>query len=298
MDNRELQKRLQEEREARRQQRKRQKRFERIVILIVLLVILFASGAVGVTLYYYNNNTAPEETLSSVTVSTAAPTDTAAARETPTEAPTTVPTAEPTAEPISSRGTAQSIPADVRSYMTGKSWHQNGNISLDDLSYLTIPHYDFEGNVTQGHMVVNKAVAEDVLDIFAELFDIQYPIERMQLVDDFGADDYTSIEHNNTSAFNYRESTDGSGRLSKHALGRAIDINPQINPYVDSSGRGSHSNAAEYWSRNYTSWSSGIARRAYIGPEADIYKIFIRHGWEWGGSWSSYRDYQHFQKSN
>lgn len=203
-----------------------------------------------------------------------------------------------TPEPLPQRrGTAQPIPDDIREYMSGKSMHSNNNISYDDLSYLTVPHYDFNGGIAEGHMVINAALAEELLDIFAELYDIQYPIERMELIDKYDADDYTSIEFNNTSAFNYRVSTDGSNRLSRHALGRAVDINPQINPYVSSDGTGSHSNAAEYWSRNYQNWSSDVARRAYIGPEAEIYNIFVnKYGWEWGGSWSSYRDYQHFQK--
>ena len=112
----------------------------------------------------------------------------------------------------------------------------------------------------------------------------------MQLVDYYDADDFLSIEHNNTSAFNYRESTDGSGRLSKHAFGCAIDINPQINPYVNSNGIGSHQNASEYWSRDTSSWSSETAKAAYIGRYTDIYDIFVnKYGWEWGGSWSPCR---------
>lgn len=75
-----------------------------------------------------------------------------------------------------------------------------------------------------------------VLYITNQIIKTKIPIERMQLVDYYDADDFLSIEHNNTFAFNYRESTDGSGRLSKHALGCAIDINPQINPYVNSNG--------------------------------------------------------------
>lgn len=215
------------------------------------------------------------------------------ATETPVQ--TQEPTAAPTPEPVR-RGTAEPIPQDIREYMTGKSYRANNNITLDQLSYLTIPHYDFNYNVTYGHLVVNASVAEDVLDIFAELFDIRYPIERMTLVDDYGASDFQSIEANNTSAFNYRESTDGSGSLSKHALGLAIDINPQINPYVNSSGTGSHSNAREYWNRDISTWTSDIAKAAYIGPDTEIYRIFISHGWSWGGNWSTYRDYQHFTK--
>ena len=212
-----------------------------------------------------------------------------------TPVPTAVPTPVPTATPLPRRGSAQPIPQDIREYMTGLSYKQNNNISLDDLSYLTIPHYDFNYNITEGHLVVNKALAEEVLDIFAELFDIKYPIERMELVDKYGADDFESIEYNNTSAFNYRQSTSGGG-LSRHALGRAIDINPQINPYVNSNGTGAHQNAREYWSRDNSKWTKENARAAYIGKEAQIYKIFMKYGWEWGGSWSSYRDYQHFEK--
>lgn len=216
------------------------------------------------------------------------------AAPTPTPLPTPVPT--PTPAPVQRRGTAQPIPPDIQDYMTGLSYRENNNISISDLSYLTIPYYDFNYNIQYGHMVVNNSVAEDVLDIFAELFDIKYPIERMELVDKYNASDFESIEYNNTSSFNYRESTDGSGKLSKHAYGLAIDINPQINPYVSANGTGAHENAREYWNRDVSGWSSDIAKAAYIGTDTEIYRIFTAHGWRWGGSWTSYRDYQHFEK--
>lgn len=264
-----------------------------VIIIASALAVILAIVAVIVGILFHNaQSDNSERDNDSSPVITALPTaetlETPAATESPTEAPT---------EMLSNRGTAQSIPEDVRKTMDGCSMHDNNDISYDDLSYLTIPHYDFNYNRQVGHLVVNKALAEEVLDIFAELYDVQYPIERMELVDVYGADDYTSIEHNNTSAFNYRVSTDGTRRLSKHALGRAIDINPQINPYVESDGTGAHKNATEYWSRHPEDWSSSVAKAAYIGPGTDIYRIFVEeHGWEWGGSWSSYRDYQHFQK--
>lgn len=40
----------------------------------------------------------------------------------------------------------------------------------------------------------------------------------------------TSMEDNNSSAFNYRP-IEGTDRPSKHALGTAIDINTLYNPY-------------------------------------------------------------------
>lgn len=198
----------------------------------------------------------------------------------------------------SRRGVWTKIPDDIQNLMMDKSMKQNATITFDDLAYLKIPHYDFNGNITVGEMVVNRKLADEVLDIFAELFDIGYPIERMRLVDHYDASDFASIEDNNTSAFNYRVSTAGTGKLSKHALGCAIDINPQINPYVSSDGTGSHPNAEEYWSRDKSKWTSEVAKQAYIGPDSEIYNIFVtKHNWEWGGAWTTYLDYQHFQKT-
>ena len=272
-----------------------------IIFAALIAVVLLAAGAVY----------AAHSGLISRIAGAIVPVETPVPTEEPTEAPTEAPAEElyDTApeelppefelppEAMPARGTSQVIPDSVRAIMAGVSMPANASISYDELRYLTIPHYDFNGNVAEGHMIVNAAVAEEVLDIFSELYDMRYPIERMELVDYYGGSDYDSIEHNNTSAFNYRESTDGSGRLSNHALGLAIDINPQINPYVNSSGTGSHSNAAEYWSRNPALWSDEVARAAYIGPDSYIYKTFVNiHGWKWGGNWSNYRDYQHFEK--
>ena len=259
--------------------------FALIAKLLVVLLIIFTVVFFIVQLFGEKKN---NEVVVGEIMSTAAPVT--------EQTPTPTQEATPTPPPVTRRGTAQPIPQEVRNVMLGKSMPSNATISFDELSYLTIPHYDFNYNVTTGYLVVNASIAEDVLDIFAELFDIKYPIERMELIDKYNASDYDSIDANNTSAFNYRMSTDGSGRLSNHALGYAIDINPRINPYVNSNGTGAHPNAREYWSRNFNNWSSDIAKAAYIGPEAEIYNIFMRHGWEWGGAWSSYRDYQHFEK--
>ena len=264
---------------------KQKKKLNKVLLIeIIVLIVLIIISAV---LWYFLGGKTTEELASAPS---AAPVE--------TSVPTTVPTSAlaPTEEP-SARGTAEVIPEDIRQYMTGKSYRVNENITLDDLSYLTIPHYDFDYNVTEGHLVVNKSIAEEVLDIFERLYEVKYPIERMELIDRYGADDFESIEYNNTSAFNYRVSTSGSGKLSNHAYGYAIDINPQINPYVNASGTGAHSNARAYWSRDISTWTSDIAKAAYIGPGTDIYDIFVKEfGWEWGGSWSSYRDYHHFEK--
>ncbi|MCH5210815.1 MAG: M15 family metallopeptidase [Oscillospiraceae bacterium] len=207
------------------------------------------------------------------------------------------------AEPVqeSNRGYASAIPEDVRNFMLGKSMTPNDNISFDDLSYLTIPHWDFNDARVEGHMIVNAALAEDVLDIFAELYDIRYPIENMEIVDYFfdkqteilDSPDRASMGNNNTSSFYYRVVA-GSSTLSKHALGRAIDLNPKTNPYVNGSSV-SPANAAKYSDRSQSGWTE-MEKRAFIGTNTEVYRIFRNHGWEWGGEIWSYQDYQHFQK--
>ncbi|HCC04524.1 MAG TPA: hypothetical protein DEP51_06735, partial [Clostridiales bacterium] len=107
------------------------------------------------------------------------------------------------------------------------SLHGNSIDSLVDsngssrlyLSYLTIPYYDLNGQVQTGEMVVHKQLADEVLLIFQELYSINYPIERMELVDNYDANDWKSIQANNTSAFNYRNANDGQrdlDNLSNH----------------------------------------------------------------------------------
>lgn len=279
----------------RREIRKRKK----LVIKLAMIAAVLAVVTTAVAVYISTGaNRPPAHDSDVMPAATTMPTIAVNETSAPVSISTVAPTSAPPEDTVSRRGTWEPIPEDVRELMLGSSMPQNASVSFEELAYLTIPHYDFDYNIAEGHLVVNAKLANEVLNIFAELYDIKYPIERMRLVDYYGADDYVSIDYNNTSAFNYRESTDGSGRLSQHALGCAIDINPQINPYVNSSGVGSHDNASEYWSRDISSWNSDVAKAAYIGPDAEIYNIFVNeYGWEWGGSWPSYRDYQHFQKS-
>ena len=183
------------------------------------------------------------------------------------------------------------ITEEVQQRIQGISYHENENISLIELRYLRVLHRGFDGQDHIGELIVNQAIAEDILEIMSELYHQSYPIEKMLLIDEYGADDEQSMEDNNTSAFNYREIA-GSGRLSNHAEGLAIDINPLYNPYVKQTGDGGRT----------VSPSSG---EAYADREGDFpYKIdgndlccqlFLEHGFAWGGNWNSVKDYQHFE---
>ena len=185
----------------------------------------------------------------------------------------------------------------VYNRINGKSYYANDNIGLSDLRYIKLVHYNFEHNVQTGELIVNAAIADDVVNIFKELYDVEYEIQSMQLVDDFwtgegDSSDSNSIDHNNTSAFCYRTVT-GGGNLSNHAYGRAIDLNPQQNPYVwyNSNGQAnwSHENANDYIDR-----SCGDPHVIVQGDTC--YNIFTKYGFSWGGLWSNPIDYQHFEK--
>lgn len=183
--------------------------------------------------------------------------------------------------------TKESIPEDVYRKIYNVSFTENENITLEDLDYLKITYYDFEGTKHIGDMICNKQVSDDILSIFKELYDIKYPIEKIELVDNYNADDKASMKANNTSCFNYRVIS-GTQTLSNHALGCAVDINPLQNPSV-SNGVPSIKESEKYINRkNY--------KMGMITDDDDCVRIFKEHGWSWGGDWIEPKDYQHFEK--
>lgn len=167
-------------------------------------------------------------------------------------------------------------------------------ISYEDLRYMNILYYDFNGDVQTGELICNKAIADDLIEIFYELYKNEYQIESVRLIDDYNGDDTASMKANNTSCFNYRP-VDGTSSLSKHALGCAIDINPFYNPYVVfNKGKAGETYISPAGSEIYADRSKVFA---YKIDENDLcYKLFKEHGFTWGGNWNSCKDYQHFQK--
>lgn len=187
---------------------------------------------------------------------------------------------------------SEELSEEVQQQILGISYQENDNISLSELRYLRVLHIGFDGKTYIGELIVNQSIAEDILEIMSQLYAQAYPIEKMMLIDAYGADDERSMSDNNTSAFNYREIA-GSSKLSKHALGLAIDINPKYNPYVKDSGTGelhvSPANGADYADRD---WDF-----PYKITEGDLcLQLFLEHGFAWGGNWNSVKDYQHFEK--
>ncbi|MCR4860066.1 MAG: M15 family metallopeptidase [Bacteroidales bacterium] len=195
--------------------------------------------------------------------------------------------AAPVAEVFVPEFSSSAIPPEVEARMRGCSYPEDARIPLSELRYLRLSYVGFDGEARTGEMVCNTAIAEDLCEIFRALYEAGYPIRSIRLVDDFGGSDEASMRADNTSCFNYRTRT-GQTRLSNHALGRAVDINPLENPFV---GRG----------RVLPPEGEAFADRSADFPHKidrdDLcYRLFREHGFSWGGNWRSVKDYQHFEK--
>ena len=192
------------------------------------------------------------------------------------------------AAPPTFQGTSGPVPAAVAERMRGGSWREGCPVPITDLAYLRLSHYGRDGAVRTGELVVHRELAAQVLEIFKALFAQKFPIEKMRLIDEYQADDDRSMADNNTSGFNCREVLGKPKVLSKHASGRAIDINPLWNP-MHAGGAVMPPAGARFVNREKA--APGILRK---GDPA--VREFQSRGWTWGGDWSSMKDYQHFQK--
>ena len=187
--------------------------------------------------------------------------------------------------------TSDPIPDAIWQKMQGKTYVDNPYVSRSDLRYLRVKHWDYDEQTHQGELVCNRLIADKLLAIFRELYKAHYPIQRIRLADEYDADDERQMRDNNTSCFCYRN-VSGSNNLSKHARGLAIDINPLYNPYIRYRKDGSQiiepATAKPYAHRSKS--------YRYKIEKGDLcYRLFIKHGFTWGGSWRTMKDYQHFE---
>jgi len=117
---------------------------------------------------------------------------------------------------------------------------------------------------------VNKKIAvTKVNDVYLKLIKISEELEKLP-------DSQKKYVTNIAGTFNWREIA-GTGRLSMHSFGIAIDINTK------------HSN---YWR-----WSKPNKSGKYIYKNRiplKIVKIFEKHGFIWGGRWYHF-DTMHFE---
>jgi len=197
------------------------------------------------------------------------------------------PEEEPEPELFETIFTAEPLPYHIIQQITGVSFHENQHFDYCHLAYLTVTHVDFYGYSRHGHIIVAASIADEVLDIFREIYDYGFPIAQMRLIDYYYALDYYSMAANNSVGFNFRYIA-GTTTLSRHAWGMAIDINPIQNPFIRGdvilpvAGR-------YYLDREYV-------RPGMIIPGDVVYRAFTSRGWIWGGHWRLPIDYHHFER--
>lgn len=195
------------------------------------------------------------------------------------------------------------LSSDLREDMIRKNiWSPECPVSLDRLNILKISYIDFDGNEHQdGKLVVHDVVADHVLAVFKNLYENKFPIFNMNLINDYNGDDKKSLEANNSSSFNCREVVNGT-RMSIHAYGLAIDINPLQNPYLATeyeSGKTSvevlPAQGMEYINRRNI--RPGMVENILNNTnKSTVVDVFRKNGFTvWGGDWNYPIDWQHFQ---
>ena len=171
-----------------------------------------------------------------------------------------------------------------RARMKSTTWEPGCPVGIDELRKLSLRYVDLDDAEREGEMIVHAEVAEDLLHVFARLYEQRFPIERIDPIEDFDGDDDASMAANNTSAFNCRPIT-GSDSWSQHAYGWAVDINPIQNPYVRD-GEVLPPEGEPYLDRS--------DQRPGMVTRPGVVEHFDEIGWGWGGDWSSLKDYMHF----
>jgi hypothetical protein len=169
----------------------------------------------------------------------------------------------------------------------GASYHAGCPVGPAQLRLVRLSYWGFDGAAHAGSLVVHRDSTRQIVAAFRALYAQRFPIRRMVTVDRYGANDRASMAADNTSAFNCRyASAPGPKRWSAHAFGKAIDVNPVENPYVQGSYVSPPAGrlfADRSRRRPGMAWEGGALVRA-----------FAAIGWRWGGRWSGTPDYQHF----
>jgi hypothetical protein len=162
--------------------------------------------------------------------------------------------------------------------MNGKSWHPGCPVGRAKLSYMEVNYWGFDGYRHRGQLVFNSAHKSKFVSAFTKIHNKKIPLHGMYLVDKFGfsskvngADDYASMQHDNTSAFNCRWVVGNQGTFSPHSYGTAVDINPFVNPY----------HSAEGWVPNRWWATRSVSPYTWRTKTSEFVKLMSSAGFKW-----------------
>lgn len=155
---------------------------------------------------------------------------------------------------------------------------------LDRQELLTVDYWSNDQRMHRGQIVVDRQLSLDISELFGFLVDVRFPVGQVKPIVDYEWDDEASMADNNSSGFNYRQIKD-TPKLSLHAFGFAVDLNPRDNPVIVN-GQITQPRNGE---RNLTNPHTLTTSHPVVSFMAD-------RGWVWGGAWQSFQDYHHFEK--
>ena len=142
----------------------------------------------------------------------------------------------------------------VYNRISGRSWQKSNEVALSDLRYVKVLHYNDEGKIQVGEMIVHKDILEDVTDVFTELFRKKYAVGSMHLIDDYfavggaeAAEAFCADRNNSTAFCSGVKASDGTPRAE--AYGKAVLLNP---------GKRSADDAAEAVFSSYGFTKNGV----------------------------------------
>ena len=150
---------------------------------------------------------------------------------------------------------------------------------------LTVSFIGFDGGNHTGQIVVHAEEADAVVEAFRQLYAARFPIRKMKpIFTQFEYEDFETLDDNSTG-FTCRNAVDANAapHWSNHAYGKAIDINPIENPYLNG-GKVLPAVGAAFTDRSNV--RPGMAVDGSVVVDA-----FRSVGWDWG---ASFLDYQHF----
>jgi len=174
------------------------------------------------------------------------------------------------------------IPPDV---LARSSWVPECPVTVDELAYLTVSHYGFDGRFHTGEIIVNLDFAEEVVEVFRLMHEARFPIEQIRVITKEEIDAPPTGDWNDTTSFVCRPAV-GSISWSQHAYGLAIDVNPFHNPYLNGDL------VLPELASTYTDRED--VRPGMITDGDVVVEAFADMGWGWGGNWDTLKDWMHF----
>ncbi|MFO7569859.1 MAG: M15 family metallopeptidase [Smithellaceae bacterium] len=156
---------------------------------------------------------------------------------------------------------------------------------IDALAMVDVTYYSFDGLRHAGQIIVDARLEDDVCAIFELIDRLKFPIGKVIPIAAYHWTDGDSMADNNASCFNFRL-IEGSDKISLHAFGRAIDINPVQNPVIYPTGLIAPA-GAKYQPSNPGTFNA----------KHPVVQEFLRLGWHWGGHFEQPKDYHHFEKT-